>query len=161
MVVVCLAPRAPGGSVRSRPGPQLPGQTAMRSCGSLIALAVAGASLCACATHPQMAAQDALNACILADSQTGWHYLGHPPPNADALRTAMLTSNRGSRLKAAAQEYWFSHTDGRIMRCTLHPQFVAPGTPEICGAVTNIFTPHNQTWVVQDGPLLMCRLRAK
>jgi hypothetical protein len=86
--------------------------------------------------------------------------LERPPVNAPALRAAMIDA-KIPHLVQGEPEYWFAYNDGRIMRCTLHPQFAPEGAPAICGAFTNVFVPRNGRWTVESGPLITCSSRAK
>ena len=83
-----------------------------------------------------------------------------PPVNAPALRAAMIEA-KIAHLVQGEPEYWFAHNDGRIVRCTLHPEFAPEGAPGICGAFTNVFVPGNGGWTVESGPLITCSSRAK
>jgi hypothetical protein len=76
------------------------------------------------------------------------------------LRAAMIEA-KIPHLVQGEPEYWFAHNDGRIMRCTLHPQFAPAGAPGICGAFTNVFVPSSGGWTVESSPLITCSSRAK
>lgn len=124
---------------------------------SLLAWALFAATLCGCTASRQATSKDVLNACLLDSDQPGWVYLAQPPANIDALRTAMVTFNPVSRFDLKYTEYWFSHADGQIMRCTLHPQF----GPGVCGAFNYVFSLHDGSWTAKHGPLIMCHERLK
>jgi hypothetical protein len=133
----------------------------MYSAAPFVAAVAAMTGLCACASSRHTAAQDAIDSCIDTDRQTGWVYLPGVPANADALRAVMVKANPALQWDVENQEYWFSRTDGQLMRCTLHPQFVTGGCPAICGAFTNIFTLRAGVWTVENGPLIMCHAKAR
>ena len=119
---------------------------------SLVASTLLCAELCGCATSRQAASSDTLSSCLVGDDQLGWVYIEQPPANADDLRAVMVASISVSRFDLKYAEHWFSHTDGRLLRCTLHPQF-GHGP---CGASNYIFSKHDGSWKAEYGPTLLC-----
>jgi len=128
--------------------------TVMRLLASFLVVALS----CGCASTPVSDEQRALNVCMWANDQAGWQFLSTPPPNADALRSAIVASGQRPLPEPADYEFWFSRRDGRYLRCTnaLGGSFEAGGMPSVCGAMTHTLTPAGEHWNVESGDLVLC-----
>jgi hypothetical protein len=114
-----------------------------------------------CATVPVTEEQRALNTCLWANDQAGWHFLLTPPPNADTLRSAIVASGQRPLPEPTDHELWFSQPDGRYLRCTnaLGGAFESDGMPSVCGAMTHILKPAGELWEVEGGDIVLCHRR--
>lgn len=129
---------------------------------SFVGAALASLAFLGCAAPPKPfdPAVDALEACLLGESQAGWMYLPVAPSNAVEMRDAISMSKAGPKPIPNEAEYWFQHTDGRIMRCTFSGLgFYPEGTPPMCGVSTHTLRYLQGTWSAEPGALVLCTHR--
>lgn len=116
--------------------------------------------LCGCAGPPISEEQRALDSCLFPQHQSGWRLLDSAPPIADVLRAAIASSKDAAAPEPDDYELWFSHADGRFLRCVHYGSASNDkGGLGICSSATQLLARSGDHWIVDGSWITTCHER--